>query len=208
MNAHRAADPTTKHSERHAPCGARGGQHVIYILSTSYQCAIYPRTYRRRAHALLSNALELREHALSHPSHTVYAVSGGASKAASPTACVIDSQSVKSAKKKTLIDPCGYNASKKIKSKKRHILVDTLDLLLHAIVHPPTSRIATHVLMLSTLFSISVLAQAVCRCRLPEPQFAQTVPNACRARVEIVKRSDKPKVRDPANALVIERILA
>ena len=41
---------------------------------------------------------------------------------ASPTACVIDSQSVKSAEKGGAhIDPCGYDAGKKIKGKKRHI---------------------------------------------------------------------------------------
>ena len=44
---------------------------------------------------------------------------------ASPTACVIDSQSVKSAEKGVCIDPPGYDAAgKKIKGIKRHILVD------------------------------------------------------------------------------------
>jgi putative transposase len=39
---------------------------------------------------------------------------------------VIDSQSVKSAEKGGAhIDPSGYDAGKKIKGKKRHILVDT-----------------------------------------------------------------------------------
>ena len=33
------------------------------------------------------------------------------------------------------IDPPGYDAGKKIKGKKRHILVDTQGLLMHAIVH-------------------------------------------------------------------------
>ena len=33
------------------------------------------------------------------------------------------------------IDPSGYDAGKKIKGKKRHILVDTQGLLMHAIVH-------------------------------------------------------------------------
>src|ERR1700682_2575305 len=33
------------------------------------------------------------------------------------------------------IDPHGFDAGKKIKGKKRHILVDTMGLLLHAIVH-------------------------------------------------------------------------
>ena len=33
------------------------------------------------------------------------------------------------------IDPPGFDAGKKIKGKKRHILVDTQGLLLHAIIH-------------------------------------------------------------------------
>src|SRR6516165_776188 len=33
------------------------------------------------------------------------------------------------------IDPAGYDAGKKIKGKKRHILVDTQGLLMHALVH-------------------------------------------------------------------------
>ena len=56
---------------------------------------------------------------------------------ASPTACVIDSQSVKSAEKGgSYIDPSGYDAGKKINGKKRHILVDTEGLLMHAVGHP------------------------------------------------------------------------
>jgi hypothetical protein len=38
-------------------------------------------------------------------------------------------------KRGACIDPHGYDAGKKIKGKKRHILVDTLGLLLHAMVH-------------------------------------------------------------------------
>ena len=60
---------------------------------------------------------------------------------ASPTAGVIDSQGVKGAEKGgACIDPSGYDAGKKIKGKKRHILVDTLGLLLHAVVHPAGIR--------------------------------------------------------------------
>ena len=58
-----------------------------------------------------------------------------ASREASPTAAIIDSQSVKSAEKGDRIDPRGYDAGKKIKGKKRHVLVDTQGLLMHAIVH-------------------------------------------------------------------------
>jgi transposase len=33
------------------------------------------------------------------------------------------------------IDPIGYDAGKKIKGKKRHVLVDTLGLLMHVVIH-------------------------------------------------------------------------
>jgi transposase len=51
---------------------------------------------------------------------------------ASPSAGVIDSQSVKSTEAG---GPHGYDAGKKINGRKRHILVDTMGLLIAAIVH-------------------------------------------------------------------------
>jgi hypothetical protein len=40
------------------------------------------------------------------------------------------------AKRGSSLDPSGYDAGKKIKGRKRHILVDTLGLLLNVVVHP------------------------------------------------------------------------
>ena len=54
-------------------------------------------------------------------------------KRSQPTAAVLDSQSVKSAGHG---GPVGYDAGKRIKGRKRHILVDTLGLLLGVVVTP------------------------------------------------------------------------
>lgn len=51
----------------------------------------------------------------------------------SPSAGVIDSQSVKTTEAG---GPCGYDAGKKIKGRKRHLLTDTLGHLIAALVHP------------------------------------------------------------------------
>jgi transposase len=88
------------------------------------------------------------------------------------------------------LSSAGYDAGKKVKGKKRHILVDTLGLLLHAIVHPADIQDRDGgVLLLSTLFGmypflLKLFAdggyQGPAKCL---PQLA----------VEIVKRSDQAK---------------
>ncbi len=58
-------------------------------------------------------------------------------RAPQPTAAVLDSQTVKVGDQG---GPCGYDAGKKTKGRKRHILVDTLGLLLGVYVGPANEQ--------------------------------------------------------------------
>ena len=94
------------------------------------------------------------------------------------------------------IDPSGYDAGKKIKGKKRHILVDTFGLLLHAIVHPAVVQDRDGgALLLSTLFGMyPFLLKLFADAGYQGPQFADAVAKRLpQLAVEIVKRSDQAK---------------
>lgn len=56
---------------------------------------------------------------------------------ASPSAAIIDSQSVKTTEAG---GPRGYDAGKKVNGRKRHIMVDTLGLLLIVVVHAASTQ--------------------------------------------------------------------
>ena len=81
-----------------------------------------------------------------------------------------------------------------IKGIKRHILVDTVGLLLHAVVHPADVQDRDGgVLLLSTLFGLyPFLAKLFADAGYQGPQFATAVAKVLpHLSVEIVKRSDQ-----------------
>ena len=82
----------------------------------------------------LSQFVELRRNARSH--HALYLeCREQGEREASPTAAIIDSQSVKSAEKGPDRSACRRRGQEDQGQRSANILVDTLGLLLHAIVH-------------------------------------------------------------------------
>ena len=104
------------------------------------------------------------------------------------------SEREKRGKRGAFIDPHGYDAGKKIKGKKRHILVDTLGLLLHAIVHPADiqDRDGGVLVMATLLGTFPFLKTLFADSGYQGPKFAKELANVLpHLDIEIVKRSDQ-----------------
>ncbi len=171
---------------------------ILYVLSTGCQWRYVPKDLPPRS--TLHDYLQRWNYdgTLGRIHHTLYIkCREQMGREASPTACVIDSQSVKSAEKGgACIDPHGYDAGKKIKGKKRHCLVDTMGLLLHVIVHAADIQERDGgVLTLATLFGrYPFLRKLFADGGYQGPQFQQGVKAVLpQLVVEIIKRTDKAK---------------
>jgi transposase len=93
-------------------------------------------------------------------------------------------------------DPHGYDAGKKIKGKKRHILVDTQGLLMHAIVHAADIQDRDGgVLVMATLFGLyPFLLKLYADGGYQGPKFQNALRKIlAQVNIEIVKRSDQAK---------------
>src|ERR1700738_3415851 len=111
---------------------------IFYVLWTGCQWQALPRD--RPPKSTVHDYLELWnwDGTLERIHHELYmAVREQEGREPSPTVAIIDSQTAKGSQKGgSSLDPSGYDAGKKIKGRKRHILVDTLGLLLNVVVHP------------------------------------------------------------------------
>jgi transposase len=109
------------------------------------------------------------------------------------------------------IDPSGYDAGKKIKGKKRHVLVDTQDLLLHAIIHAADIQDRDGgVLLMATLFGLHpFLLKLYADGGYQGAQFQSGLKQAMRqVDVEVVRRSDAKGFSVLPKRWIVERTIA
>uniref|UniRef100_UPI001B3B6A1A IS5 family transposase n=1 Tax=Skermanella mucosa TaxID=1789672 RepID=UPI001B3B6A1A len=131
--------PPEKRYGRHREVNVREVVNAIfYVLSTGCQWRALPKDFPPRSTVHEYFKLWEWDGTLERIHFSLFVqVREHAGKEASPTAAIIDSQSGKSAERGGAeLDPIGYDAGKKVKGIKRHVVVDTLGMLLAGQIHP------------------------------------------------------------------------
>ena len=109
------------------------------------------------------------------------------------------------------MDPQGYDAGKKVTGRKRHILVDTLGLLLNVVVHPANIQDrdgAALVLDRRTRALFPFIERIFADAGYQGPRVAKAAADTGSWIVEIVKRSELHKFIVLPKRWIVERTLA
>jgi putative transposase len=121
-----------------------------------------------------------------------------------PTLGIIDSQTVKTTHHRLT---CGYDAGKKIKGRKRHILVDTLGLIHGLKVHPAndTEWAGAKLLLEPLKDTLTTLERVAADSGYRGPKLRQWVKEICGWGFEIIKRTELHVFKTLPKRWIVER---
>jgi len=170
---------------------------IFYLLSTGCRWRALPKDFPPRSTVNEYFKLWEWDAMLERIQFTLFVqVRELAGKEASPTAAIIDSQSVKSAERGGAdVDPMGYDAGKKVKGIKRQIVVDTLSMLLIGQVQSASvqDRMALFLCLRRSVFTFPIIDKIFVDGGSQGEVTATAVTRIDHWELEIVKHSDTAK---------------
>ena len=185
---------------------------IFYVLWTGCQWSALPKDLPPKSDGTsLLHAVGLGRHARAHPPR---ALCGGTrpGRARGEPIGGGDRQPERqgSAKRGASLDPQGFDAGKKVTGRKRHILVDTLGLLLSVIVHPADAqdRDGARELLRTARRSFPFIETIFADGGYQGPRMAATVATTGCWKLEIVKRTDAHRFVALPKRWIVERTFA
>ncbi|MGC2506223.1 MAG: IS5 family transposase [Candidatus Acidiferrales bacterium] len=205
--------PPAKHGGRPRDVNVREVLNAIcYVLSTGCQWQALPKDLPPKSTAHYYLMLWDWDGTLARIHHALYvAAREQAGREASPSAAIIDSQSAKAAQKGgSALDPQGFDAGKKVTGRKRHILVDTLGLMLSVVVHPADvqDRDGARQVLRTARRLFPFIERIFADAGYQGSKMEKVVADTGRWTLQIVKRSDAHHFVVLPKRWVVERTLA
>lgn len=162
--------------------------------------------------ALLLHAVGLGRHAGTHPSLALCRGARAGRPRSQPDGGGDHRQPERQSgsKRGSALDPQGFDAGKKVKGRKRHILVDTLGLLLSVVVHPADvqDRDGARQVLRTARRLFPFIDRIFADAGYQGPKMAKAVADTGCWTIEIVKRSDAHRFVVLPKRWIVERTFA